>query len=179
MRGKCIQRSTHVAHEHQAACSRSDSAHDGKGCLEFPLDRTAVRVDGVNPASPGCRRIELAEGLTGIRRVVAGPGLVQLGVAGLVLRLQCDRRTPVDRAGEQQVGRRIVGGPVPFRAALGTGAKVHRLLRKRRVCILDARHGGTVQAAAAHQIEGMQMAVFRRNGNDPLATLGRQDNGCR
>src|SRR6516225_4726871 len=168
-----------VAKEHEASGGRSHGAEDRVIRLQPPLPDTRVGVDGVQPSGPvvvGAReRSELVERIDGL---LCRPRLSERGRHNFFPGLQSHRRAPVDVAGENQIGARIVGRAVPFLAASGAWAKMDILVgRKRLLDILDCRHRRLVEQLIVGEIEAIEETGLWRHRHQLLTACRPYQSG--
>ena len=174
-----IKVAAHVAKEHEASGGRRHGAQDRVIGLQPPLPHPRVGVDGVKPSRPdavGAR--ELSEHVERIEGLLSRPRLPDRGRYDFVPGLQLHRRAPVDVAGEDEIGHRVVGRAVPFLAAPGAGTKMDVLLgRKGLFHILDSRHRRPVQELVVGAIESVEETVLRRHRHQFLAAPRLKESG--
>src|SRR5215813_345210 len=121
----CVEIAARVAKEHKAPGSRRHAAQDRVIGLQPPLPHPCVGVHGVKPSRPhavGAR--ELSELVERIEGLLSCPWLSERGSRNFFPGLQLHRHAPVDGAGEDEIGQRVVARAVPFLPTRGARTKM-------------------------------------------------------
>src|SRR6267142_2123441 len=123
-RVKRIEIAAHVAKEHKAPRGRRHGAHDRIIGLQPPLPHPRVGVDGVKPSAPiSVRAGKSAEYVGRIESPLSRPELPGRRRDDFLCGLQLHCGAPVDVAGEDEIGQRVVARAVPFPPLATPGQK--------------------------------------------------------